>query len=30
MHFENFQLDQILDGRLSATRPIYFHIADIW
>ena len=30
MHFENFRLDQIQNGRLSAT--IYFHdnIADIW
>ena len=28
MPFKNFQLNQIQNGRLSAT--IYFHIADIW
>ena len=28
MHFENFRLNQIQNGRLSVT--IYFHIADIW
>ena len=27
MHFENFRLDQIQNGRLSAT--IYFHIASL-
>ena len=28
MPFKNFRLNQIKNGRLSAT--IYFHIADIW
>ena len=28
MPFENFRLNRIQNGRLSAT--IYFHIADIW
>ena len=28
MHFEKIQLDQVHNGRLSAT--IFFHIADIW
>ena len=27
---EKVCLDQIQNGRLSASRPIYFHMPDIW